>query len=197
MSAPFDLVRAKRERAMAKALLLIDLQRDFLSGNGRMPVARTQISNVIAAANTAIAAAQAGGDVIVAIGNEFPQSSFVANLFRRNAAIAGSPGAQWDERVPTGGAKYFSKWRSNAFCNPELELFLRARDVREITFTGLYAKACVTATAKAALARGFQVNILADAVADSSDKAREAALRRLSRSGAKIVYLAVEADIRA
>lgn len=172
---------------MAKALLLIDFQRDFLLPDGRMPVARAQVDKVIVAANTAIATAQANGDVIVAVGNEFPRSSFVANLFRRHAAIAGSPGAQWDARVPIAGARYFSKWRSNAFCNRELELFLQARGVRELTLTGLFAKACVTATAKAALARGFQVNILAEAVADSSDKAREAALRRLLRSGAKII----------
>jgi len=186
-----------KEWAVAKALLLIDFQCDFLLPNGHMPVARTQVDNVIVAANSAIATAQANGDVIAAIGNEFPRSSFVTNFFRRDAAIAGSPGAQWDERVPMGGAKYFRKWRSNAFCNPELELFLRAHDVHELTLTGLYAKACVAATAKGALSRGFQVNILADAVADSSDKARDAALRRLSRSGAKIIQQVVEADIRA
>ncbi|HEY1799422.1 MAG TPA: isochorismatase family cysteine hydrolase [Terriglobales bacterium] len=177
---------------MAKALLLIDFQRDFLLCDGRMPVAGNQIDNVIAAARNAVADAQAIGAVIVAIGNEFPRSSFVANFFRRNAAIAGSPGAQWDERVPRGEAKYFRKWRSSAFCNPALESFLRAQNVGELTLAGLYAKACVAATAKGALARGFQVNILADAVADSSDSARDAALRRLSRCGAKVVQATVK-----
>lgn len=183
---------------MARALLLIDFQRDFLLSDGRMPVAENQINGLIVAANRAIAAARVNGDVIVAIGNEFPRSSVVANFFRRNAAIAGSPGAKWDERVPIGTAKFFPKWRGDAFCNLELEPFLRACNVQELTLAGLYAKGCVTATAKAALGRGFQVNILADAVADSSDWMRSFALRRLSRKGAKIVQTsAMEAAVPA
>ena len=52
--------------------------------------------------------------------------------------------------------------------------------------SGLYARACVTATAKAALASGLRVTVLRDAVACSSDASREAALRRLFRRGIEI-----------
>lgn len=172
---------------MAKALLLIDFQRDFLSSNGRMPVAENQMQDVIAAANRAVTAAQALGELVIAIGNEFPRSSFVANFFRHNAALAGSSGAQWDERLPAAGAKYFPKWRGSAFCNPRLEPFLRQHEIRELTLAGLFAKGCVTATAKGALKCGFQVSVLADAVADSSDRTRAAALRRMAMQGISII----------
>lgn len=172
---------------MAAALLLIDFQRDFLMPNGRMPVAENQVAGLITAANLAFAAAYDRGDLIVTVGNEFPRSSVIANFFRRYAAMAGSSGSEWDERIPAGHAKYFKKWRGDAFCNPELEPFLRQHDVREVSLAGVYAKGCVTATAKGAMARGFKTNVLADAVADSSDRTRESALRTLARHGANIV----------
>lgn len=170
-----------------KALLLIDFQRDFLRSDGRMPIARDQIEKVITAANHAVAAARADGDTIIAIGNEFLPTDRLMNFFRRNAAITGSTGAAWDQRVDRDGAAYFPKWRSDAFCNPALETLLKVRDINQVVLTGLYATACVTATAKSALARGYRVDILGDAVADSSDRARKRALDRLASHGANIV----------
>lgn len=170
-----------------KALLLIDFQRDFLAESGKMPVARAQIEPVIAAANVAVAQARSEGAEIVAIGNEFRRTDWIANIFRKGAAIAGSEGARWDERVDRAGAFYFPKWQSDAFGNPALNRFLGERGVNEVILAGLYADACVTATAKAALSRGFKVRILADAVAAGSDSARAKALTRLAEQGATIV----------
>jgi len=177
-----------KEMTVKTALLLIDFQRDFLAPDGRMPVARGQIESLIAAANKAIADARARGEEVVAIGNEFPRSDVVQNFFRRNAALAGSPGAAWDERIPVTGAPYFRKWRSDAFCNPALEEFLREHLVGQVTLAGLFASGCVSATAKGALARGFRVTILGHAVADSSGQARDTALERLARRGASVAF---------
>jgi nicotinamidase-related amidase len=167
----------------AQALLLLDFQYDFLSDHGRMPVARHQIVPVIAAANAAIAQARGAGITIVAIGNEFRASDWFMNLLRRNAAIAGSQGAAWDARVDIGSAAYFPKARGDAFSNPDLTAFLAEQHTAEVVLAGLYASACVTATARGALARGLSVRVLKAAVADSSDRRRAAALARLSRLG--------------
>jgi nicotinamidase-related amidase len=169
-----------------KALLLIDFQRDFLTETGRMPVARHQIDPLIAATNDAIRIARADGIPIIAIGNEFRRSDRVMNLLRRNAAVAGSAGAQWDARVPIDGVAYFAKQRGDAFSNPALGIHLKEQGVGEVVLSGLMARACVTATAKGALARGLKVGVLRDAVADLSDRARDAALARLSRRGADV-----------
>jgi nicotinamidase-related amidase len=176
-----------------KALLLIDFQCDFLAESGRMPVARHQIEPVIAAANKAVVDANTNGADVVAIGNEFSPSDRLMNLVRRGAAIAGSSGARWDARVPIAGATYFPKWRSDAFCNPALSRFLQERGIGEVILAGLFARACVTATAKGALARGLKVSILRDAVADASNRAREAALNHLARCGVR-VYPAYRTD---
>ena len=171
-----------------QALLLIDFQDDFLADHGRMPVARDQVEPVLAATRAAITQAQARGDLIVQIGNEFRPRDLAGNLARRGAAISGRPGTRWDPRFAAPGAVYLPKWKSDAFCNPDLEKLLREHRIQEIVAAGLYARACVAATVKAALARGFEVHVLGDAVACRSDASREAALERLRRFGAHVIH---------
>jgi nicotinamidase-related amidase len=173
-------------------LLLIDFQRDFLRNDGRMPVAAVQREPVVAAANRAAAAAKARGDAVIAIGNEFRRGDWV-NLFRRFAALAGSEGASWDKRVAIAGAPYFPKWRGSAFCNPDLAVCLRGLGVEEIALAGVFAGGCVSATARDALARGYRVAVLSDAVADRSDAARSRALKQLKHAGATIAATGAEA----
>jgi nicotinamidase-related amidase len=181
-------VSSDANRAPARrALLLIDFQRDFLEPSGRMPVARAQVDSVLNAAARAMAEARDAGDLIVAIGNEFRPRDILMNLVRRNASIAGSEGSRWTDRLPLDGATYFPKWAGSAFVNPELDPWLRARNVKTLVVAGLMAKACVAATAKDALARVYAVQILADGVACTSDASRARALARLKARGAVLL----------
>ena len=41
------------------------------------------------------------------------------NLFRRHAAVEGSPGSRRDARLPIDDLAFFAKWRVSAFCNSE------------------------------------------------------------------------------
>ncbi len=150
-----------------------------------MPAGTTCVDAVIAAANAAVRKANHEGDVVVAIANAFNPWDPL-NIFRNGAAVAGTSGAAWDERVARDGAAYFEKWRGDAFCNPSLETFLRNNGVEELTLAGLMGGECVSATARGALRRGFKVRILAGAVADRSDEKRRAALARLERQGVTI-----------
>ncbi len=170
-----------------RALLLIDFQHDFLADDGRMPVARTQVEPMLAALRPAIDQAQHQGDLIVEVGNEFLRRDVVRNVLRRRAAMAGSPGARWDPRFAAPGARYLAKWKTDAFCNPKLEELLREHGIQEVILTGLFAGACVSATAKGARERGFHTSVLVDAVACRSDASRQAALDRLGRQGTGLV----------
>ena len=80
------------------------------------------------------------------IGNEFRHGDVIGNLFRHHAAMKGSPGATWDARIDPPEATYVPKWTSDAFCNPDLMALLKQERVGQVRLTGLYAKACVTAT---------------------------------------------------
>jgi len=166
------------------ALMLIDFQADFLDDNGRMPVARAHVAPMIAAAAEAVFLFKERGRPMVAVGNEFRRCDVVMNILRRYASVEGSPGARWDDRIPLDGAKYFPKWGGSAFGNPELEPWLRANGVGRLVIGGLMARACVTATAKAAMERGFRVMLIEPAIACVSDRSRERALAKLARNGA-------------
>jgi nicotinamidase-related amidase len=166
---------------------LIDFQKDFLAPDGRMPVDQAQVEPLIVAAREAVDVAQADGDLIVKIGNEFRPSDYVGNLFRHHAAVKGSGGTAWDERIDPPGATYVPKWRSDAFCNPALESFLAEHDASEVQLTGVFAKACVSATAKSARKRGLSVAVIGAATACSTAASRESALDKLRRLGVRVV----------
>jgi nicotinamidase-related amidase len=170
-----------------RALLLIDFQEDFLAPSGRMPVDQGQVQPVIEAAQNAVDDAQRNGDLIVTIGNEFRPSDVIGNMFRHHAAMKGSLGSAWDDRIDPPGATYVPKWKSDAFCNPELAALLEEARVGQIRLAGLYAKACVSATAKGAHKRGLSVQVIGDATACSSDKSRQDALDKLRRRGIAVV----------
>src|SRR5262249_37787383 len=71
---------------------------------------------------------------------------------RRHAAVAGSAGTRWDVRADVRGAPYLPKWKPDAFCNPRLQELLAGHGIEQVVLAGLYAGACVSATAKGALA---------------------------------------------
>jgi len=72
---------------MITALLLIDLQIDFLADNGRMPVGGANAERVISVANRLVELFEERRWPIIVIFNQFKQSDFLGNFFRRYAAI--------------------------------------------------------------------------------------------------------------
>jgi nicotinamidase-related amidase len=187
-----DCARTTRMTADAtpaadSALVLLDFQFDFLDDKGRMPVARAHVEPAVAAARRAVELFLAHGRPVAAVGNAFRRSDAVMNLLRRHASIEGSRGAEWDKRIPLAGLTYFTKWSSSAFVNSEFEAWLRREGVNEIALGGLFARACVTATARDAIKRGFRVRLIECAIACASDRSRGRALGRLQRAGATLL----------
>lgn len=176
-----------QQAGTTQALLLLDYQRDFLAQDGRLPIAQNQVRSLIEHTKEAIAVAQQQGYLLIMIGNEFRQNQFLSNLFRRRAAMKGSPGATWDERVLVPHASYLPKWKGNAFSNPELRKVLHEQKITTIVLAGVFAKHCIRATANAATTQGFTVQILASAVGCTSDKSKEMALRSLSKRGVTLI----------
>lgn len=178
--SPFGKSHAPSQRV----LLLLDFQDDFLRRDGRMPVAHHQVEPVLARARQAMTDAAREGDLVAAIGNEFKRNDHLANLFRRNASLEGSPGSRWTPELPLEGIPYFPKWSRSAFVNPQFESWLRDHHVGTISLAGLQARACVAATAKDAFARNLRVELISRAIACVSDESRARALARLVRRGA-------------
>jgi nicotinamidase-related amidase len=182
------------------AVLLIDLQIDFLDSQiGRMPVGR-DAEQVINAAELVLSGKALPGSEIVAIVNAFPRSLFISNLFRNRAAIEGSPGAKLDPRIHLPSeTQIFTKSKSNAFTNPKLHLFLQSKGISRIVLVGVYAEACIRATAVAAKKIGYDVVVPLDAIATNTRLKLNLGKYLMSRAGViitpKIAELAEDPSI--
>lgn len=165
-------------------MLLVDLQVDFLSADGRLPVAQSAVPPLLACVRAVVTEAHACGVAVVHIVNAFPRWS-LGNIFRKFAAIDGSPGAAIDERVPRSADDLvFSKARSDAFSNPELDAWIREHRIERLLVLGVYADACVRRTVEGALSRGIAVTVPRVGVASRSAAAVDRGLRAITRAGA-------------
>jgi nicotinamidase-related amidase len=165
------------------AVLLVDLQVDFLRGEGRLPVSPDAVPPLLDCVRAVVAEAHEAGVPIVHIVNEYPRWS-IGNLFRKFAAIEGSPGAAIDDRVPRNDAEpVFTKAHSDAFSNPKLESWLRQRGIGRVLVLGVYADACVRRTVEGALARGIAVTVPRAGVASRSAAAVDRGMSAIVRAG--------------
>jgi nicotinamidase-related amidase len=174
------------DKSQPTALLALDLQRDFIQPGGRLPISREQIPSLIAAMNRAIESAARAGQSIVYTFNAYDLLD-PSNLTRNFAALKGSTGSLLDQRVlHVKPSTDIVKRVPDAFSNPRLAPLLAERGVKRLVVGGVYADACVAATARTALARGFRVTILTDGVGAASDAVRDRACASLARRGAKL-----------
>ena len=94
---------------MDAALLVLDIQKDFIGDQARMSVAKHQIEPMLEKVNKIIESFNSHGIPVVYIGNEFEPPQWVANFFRKNAAKKGSKGAELDDRLLIVNNLYFQK----------------------------------------------------------------------------------------
>jgi len=169
--------------APKRALLVLDVQKDFTSDAARMPVDKSQVVPMIQKINLLISDSQKNGDLVIYIRNIFHKPD-IANLFRHFAAVGGSPGIAFDDRLAVVSEHVFAKSQPDAFSNKELEAFLIANRVNEVTVCGVFADQCVYWTSRGALNRGYRVNYVVDAVAATSMKDISKAAKSIEEYGA-------------
>jgi nicotinamidase-related amidase len=100
---------------------------------------------------------------------------------------ANGAGAAWCERLALAGITYSPEQAGSAFVNLDFETCLKHHHFTALTLTGVYARACVAATARDALARGYAVDLLTKKIACASDATRRRALSRLAKRGARVL----------
>jgi nicotinamidase-related amidase len=172
---------------MKDALLLIDLQVDFLSDTGRLPVGTANAERVISVANRMIALFEERHCPIFVIVNQFKKTDVIGNFFRRNAAIEGTEGGRIDPRILVHDAFHFSKARGSAFTNPDFSEKLRATGIDRVVICGVYAEGCVRATAFDALKAGLETLVLSDGVASNRQAKYKWALSSMRKRGVRIM----------
>lgn len=195
-----------------KALLLIDIQNDFLPG-GSLAVANGH--QIIPVVN----AVQQQFDLVVATQDWHPQNhkSFASNHQGKNVfetiELAGLPQVLWPDHCVqgTGGAAFSTavNWNSveaifRKGTNPQIDsysgfydnghnratglgAYLKGRGVTAVYIAGLAADYCVYFTAKDALALGFLTYIIEDATRAISEEGFAKAKQDIRQQGGRLV----------
>lgn len=178
------------------ALLLVDLQRDFMPG-GALGV--PDGDRVIAPANACIALFLGRGLPVIASRDWHPADH--VSFPQRGGpwpvhCVAGSPGAAFDPRVALpAGIRVVSKATErdreaySAFDGTWLRQELVAQGVRRLFIAGLATDYCVRATVHDALRLGLAAVVLRDAVCavDVRPGDGDAALQEMADAGARLV----------
>jgi acyl-CoA reductase-like NAD-dependent aldehyde dehydrogenase/nicotinamidase-related amidase len=161
---------------MTDALVLIDLQNDFLAAPGLEPAA----AELVRRAADLLDAWRATGRPVIHVHTRVrPDGSDALPHWRgRLRCVEGSPGAEPPAPLlPREGETVAVKTFYSGFDDPVLDEALHTQGVTGIVLAGLHLHACVRATALAAWQRGLTVTVAADVVG-SDDPLQAAAVRR-------------------
>jgi len=169
-----------------KALLVIDMQIDYIDENGKFPIERSQINNLIETVNNIIADFNDNDYQIIYI-RRFFRKNDIQNIFRNFAVIEGTTGAEIDPRINIVSDDIFDKYTPSAFSNKRFEYFLTSNRINELYVCGVMADECVYETALGAFDRNYKVNYISNAVGSSSVKNIENAIEKLRNKGINII----------
>ena len=176
------------------ALLIVDMQKDFCTpGFGAARAGRDlgPANRAIPEIGRLLAAARAAGATVAHVGfSTLPDQGSDSDtwLWKRRGAtvsspelcIAGTEGTEFvDALAPAGGELIIHKHRYSAFTATDLDLLLRARDVRTIVVTGVSTNVCVETTFRAGFELGYAVAVPPESCASWSETLHEAALENV------------------
>jgi nicotinamidase-related amidase len=142
-----------------KALLIVDMLNDFVNPDGALPVKGAQglVENIKALKEKA--------DVVVYANDAHAENDPEFKAWPRHC-VKGEYGAQVvDALAPKNGALVLEKQDLSVFTNREADRRLREAGVDELYVTGVATEYCVRGATLDALAKGYKVNIVVDAIA--------------------------------
>ena len=192
------------------ALLVIDMQTDFLAAEGyfaRKGYDTAPLRAILPAVNAVIGAARQAGVLVI-----FTRQGYRSDLadmtayerWRRRRGgfegtdlfIRGSPGF---EIVPditvVAGDVIIDKTANGAFTYTDLEPVLRARGITHLLFTGCTTDVCVHTTLREASDRNFQCLLIEDCCASGDRYAHEAAVHMTTVEDGLFGVVASAADV--
>jgi acyl-CoA reductase-like NAD-dependent aldehyde dehydrogenase/nicotinamidase-related amidase len=181
-------VPAEGAGLLQPALLLVDLQEDFLARPGLVPSSSALIARAAALAD----ACRARGVPVVHVHTRVgPDGSDRMPHWKRQgtwACVEGTPGALAPEALrPRPGERAFAKRFFGAFGAGGLEAHLEELGARTLLLAGVYLHSCVRQSALEAYERGFEVWIVDDAVGSLDAVHGEATRAWLAERAARFV----------
>ena len=185
------------------ALLVIDMQRDFLEPGGFGELLGNDVSllaRAVAPTGRLLAAARAAGMTVVHTreGHRPDLSDCPPTKLRRGRLSVGigDPGPMGrvlvrgevgheivPELAPAAGEPVIDKPGKSAFYATELETILRNRGIESLWVTGVTTEVCVNTTVREANDRGFECLVLEDCVGSYFPEFQRAALAMIKAQG--------------
>jgi nicotinamidase-related amidase len=177
------------------SLLLIDMQKDFCTeGFGTHKTGRdlSATRSIIPNLERLLGSARSSGVLIIHVGfltlpDGMSDSGPWLAQRRRSTfssdklALVGTDGARFiDELSPQSGEVVVYKHRYSAFKGTDLDLLLRAHNVRTVVTAGVSTNVCVESTLREAFELGYYVGIPRDGVASWNMKLHEATLQTVA-----------------
>lgn len=183
--------------AARTALVLIDLQRDFLDADGYLAAMGYDLAGVRAALpNVARLLAEARRAGLTVVHTRQGHRPDLADLPPHRAALVasgllavgkpgplgrflvrGEPGfAIVDAVAPVDGEPVIDKTANSAFSGTDLETVLRVRGVQCLIVAGITTDVCVHSTLRDATDRGYECLLATDACGSGDPEAHRAAL---------------------
>ncbi len=193
---PHTRLPSFREVGMKPALLIIDMQKDFVLPGAPLCVAGAWAT--VPAIRRLLDRARASGWPVFHVVREHKADGSDAEMFRRHLFENGGAGfcvegrdgcAIVDELAPLPGERKIVKTRFSAFYRTTLEDELRAGGVDTVIIAGTQYPNCVRGTAVDALYRDFRVVVVRDACSAATPEAAESNLRDMSNMGMECVAL--------
>ncbi|KXT78102.1 cysteine hydrolase family protein [Streptococcus sp. DD13] len=170
---------------MTKALISIDYTYDFVADDGKLTAGRP--AQVIADRIAAVTreAYEAGDYIFFAIDRHDEGDNFhpESKLFPPHN-IAGTSGRDlygplaefYQEHQNDDRVFWMDKRHYSAFSGTDLDIRLRERKVTKIVLTGVLSDICVLHTAIDAYNLGYEIEVVASAIASLTDEAHQFAL---------------------
>jgi nicotinamidase-related amidase len=196
---PFDFPAEGPFDPASTALLVIDMQVDFLSSGGylaRKGYDTAPLRAIVPTVNRLARAAREAGCLVVYTrqGHRSDLADLVRFGRQRNSRrapaqaaevlVRGSPGFQIVPEVEVRADDIIvDKTTNGAFTYTELEPVLRTQGIGHLLFSGCTTDVCVHSTLREANDRGFQCLLVEDACASGDAYAHEAAVHMVTVEG--------------
>jgi nicotinamidase-related amidase len=135
------------------ALVMIDLQNEYLAG----PIALPDAASAIASAAKLLARARATGTRIFHIAHKGRPGGLFDRSTERGAIVSAL--------APLPDEPVIEKGLPNAFAGTDLQVMLAACGHKDIVLAGLMTHMCISSTARAGLDLGFRITVDADSCA--------------------------------
>jgi len=168
---------------MKKALLVIDLQNDYL-GEQRKSRFTYNTASLIESVNKIIGEYQASDVIYI----KHVIQNIWTNRLLFGHALEGTSGAEFYGGLKIVSENIFTKHFFNAFSSAKLKAFIKENKYESVAICGLDERWCVSATAMGAIKNNLKVEMLTKGIATTFPDQKIAKLReKLKKKG--VVYL--------